>query len=49
MRKKTEFDERQEQREADRPEIKDVFSFMDKESILTVFHSQGGLTSQGNQ
>ena len=29
--KKTEFYERQEQREADRPEIKDGFSFMDKE------------------
>ena len=30
--KKTEFYERQEQREADRPEIKDGFSFMDKET-----------------
>ena len=30
--KKTEFNERQEQREADRPEIKDGFSFMDKET-----------------
>ena len=30
LRKKTEFYERQEQREADRPEIKDGFSFMDK-------------------
>ena len=29
---KTEFFERQEQREADRPEIKDGFSFMDKET-----------------
>ena len=29
---KTEFYERQEQREADRPEIKDGFSFMDKET-----------------
>ena len=28
---KTEFYERQERREADRPEIKDDFSFMDKE------------------
>ena len=32
LSKKTEFYERQEQREADRPEIKDVFSFMDKET-----------------
>ena len=32
MSKKTEFYERQEQREADRPEIKDGFSFMDKEA-----------------
>ena len=32
LRKKTEFYERQEQREADRPEIKDGFSFMDKET-----------------
>ena len=30
--KKTEFYERQEQREADRPEIKDGFSFLDKET-----------------
>ena len=32
LNKKTEFYERQEQREADRPEIKDDFSFMDKET-----------------
>ena len=32
LTKKTEFYERQEQREADRPEIKDGFSFMDKET-----------------
>ena len=32
MSKKTDFYERQEQREADRPEIKDGFSFMDKET-----------------
>ena len=32
MSKKTEFYERQEQREADRPEVKDGFSFMDKET-----------------
>ena len=32
VNKKTEFYETQEQREADRPEIKDGFSFMDKES-----------------
>ena len=30
--KKTEFYERQEQRQADRPEIKDGFSFMDTET-----------------
>ena len=32
LSKKTEFYERQEQREAERPEIKDGFSFMDKET-----------------
>ena len=32
LSKKTEFYERQEQREADRPEIKDGLSFMDKET-----------------
>ena len=32
LSKKTELYERQEQREADRPEIKDGFSFMDKET-----------------
>ena len=32
LSKKTEFYERQEQRKADRPEIKDGFSFMDKET-----------------
>ena len=32
LSKKSEFHERQEQREADRPEIKDGFSFMDKET-----------------
>ena len=32
LSKKTEFYERQEQREADIPEIKDGFSFMDKET-----------------
>ena len=32
LSKKTEFYERQEQREADRPEIKYGFSFMDKET-----------------
>ena len=32
MSKKTEFYERQEKREANRPEIKEGFSFMDKET-----------------
>ena len=32
LSRKTEFYKRQEQREADRPEIKDGFSFMDKET-----------------
>ena len=32
LSKKTEFYERQEQREEDKPEIKDGFSFMDKET-----------------
>ena len=36
LSKKTEFYERQEQREADRPEIKDGFSFMDKETYDNV-------------
>ena len=36
LSKKTEFYERQEQREADRPEIKDGFSFMDKERYDSV-------------
>ena len=36
LSKKTEFNERQEQREADRPEIKDGFSFMDKETFYTL-------------
>ena len=34
--KKTEFYERQEQRQADRPEMKDGFSFMDKETYDTL-------------
>ena len=34
--KKTEFYERQEQREADRPDIKDGFSFMDKETYDSI-------------
>ena len=33
LSKKTEFYERQEQREANRPEIKEGFSFMDKETF----------------
>ena len=32
LSKKTEFHARQEQREADKPEIKDGFSFMDKQT-----------------
>ena len=36
LSKKTEFYERQEQREADRPEIKDGFSFMDKETYYSL-------------
>ena len=32
LSKKTDFYERQKQREADRPEIKDGFSFMDRET-----------------
>ena len=32
LSEKTEFYERQEQREADKPEIKDGFSFIDKET-----------------
>ena len=38
MSKKTEFYERQEQREADRPEIKDGFSFIDKETYDSLPH-----------
>ena len=36
LRNKTEFYERQEQKEADRPEIKNGFSFMDKETYETL-------------
>ena len=36
LSKKTEFYERQVQREADRPEIKDGFSFMDKETNVSL-------------
>ena len=36
MSKKTEFYKRQEQREAYRPEIKDVFFFIDKETYDTL-------------
>ena len=36
LSKKTEFYERQEQREADRPEIKDFFFFMDKETYDSI-------------
>ena len=46
LSKKTEFYEKQEQREADRPEIKDGFSFMDKETYdslpLTRWLDQSG-------
>ena len=36
LSRKTEFYERQEQREADRPEVKDGFSFMDKETYYSL-------------
>ena len=36
MSKKTEFYERHEQREADRPEIKDGFSFIDRETYASL-------------
>ena len=46
MSNKTEFYERQEQREADRPEIKDGFSFMDRETYeslpLTIWLDKSG-------
>ena len=46
LSKKTEFYERQEQREADRPEIKYSFSFMDKETYdslpLTMWLDRSG-------
>ena len=38
LSKKMEFYERQEQKEADRPEIKDGFSFMDKETYDSLPH-----------
>ena len=38
LSKKTELYERQEQNEADRPEIKDGFSFMDKETYDSLPH-----------
>ena len=43
LSKKTEFYERQEQREANRPEIKEGYSFM------IVFLSRDGSTSQANR
>ena len=46
--KKTEFYERQEQREADKPEIKDGFSLWTKK-YTTAYHSRDGWTSQENQ
>ena len=48
LSKKTEFYERQEQREADKPEIKDGFSFMDKKHT-TAYHSRHSSTGQVNQ
>ena len=48
LSKKKEFYERQEQKEADRPEIKDGFSFMNKEAYDSL-PPRGGLTSKGNQ
>ena len=49
LRKKTVFYERQEQWEAEKPDIKDGFSFMIKEKKRTiVFHSRGGWTSLVN-
>ena len=41
LSEKTEFYERQEQREADRPEIKDGFSFMDKETYTRWLDKSG--------
>ena len=50
--KKTEFYERQEQREADMPEIKDGFSFMDKETYdslpLTRWLDKSGKPIEGH-
>ena len=40
LSKKTEFYERQKQREADMPEIKDGFSFMDKETYDSLPHTR---------
>ena len=48
LSKKTEFYERQEQREADRPEIKDGFSFMDKETYDSL-HEMVGQIRQTNR
>ena len=52
LSKKTEFYERQEQREADRPEIKDGFSFMDKETYdnlpLTRWLDKSGKPIEGH-
>ena len=46
LSKKTEFYDRQEQREADRPEIKDSLLWTRERTIA--FHSRGGSTSQVN-
>ena len=48
LSKKRELYKRQEQREADRPEIKDGFLFMDKETNDT-YDSRGGSTSHENR
>ena len=48
LSKKTEFYERQEQREADKPEIKDGFLFWTKKH-KTAYHSRDGSKSQVNQ
>ena len=47
LSKETEFYERQEQREADKPEIKDGFSFIDNETYDSL--PRDGSTSQVNQ
>ena len=49
LSKKTEFYERQEQREADRPEIKGRLLLYGQRNVRQSFHSRDGWTNQANR